>query len=98
MIMKTEKSLRIEGVNRKNPVTIIVNGKPIAAYAGEMLLAALIAAGYRALRRSPVLNSPRGGFCGMGLCRECLVTVDGVPGVRACMTTVKAGMEVTTDG
>ena len=96
--MKRENNLRINRVKRREEVTILVNGKPIVAYSGEMLLAALITEGYRSLRRSPVDNNPRGGFCGMGICRECLVSVDGVPGIRACMTTVKDGMEVETSG
>lgn len=90
--------MRIERVNRKTQVTIRVNGNPVSAYVGEMLLAALVAAGYRSLGYNPVDGSPRGGFCGMGICRECLVTVDGVPGTRACMTFVKDGMEVEIDG
>jgi len=95
--MKTEKSLRIKRVNRKRQVTISVNGNPVAAYVGEILLAALFAAGYRSFGHNPVNGSPRGGFCGMGICRECLVTVNGVPGTRACMTFVKDGMEVEID-
>ena len=87
-------SLRIDSIQRGLPVTIRVNGDSIQAFAGETLLAALIAAGIRVLRRSPVRGEPRGGFCGMGVCRECLVTVNGKPNVRACMVKVEAGMEV----
>ena len=86
-------SLRIDSIQRGLPVTIRVNGGSIQAFSGETLLAALIAAGIRVLRRSPQ-GEPRGGFCGMGVCRECLVTVNGTPDVRACMVTVEAGMEV----
>lgn len=90
--------LRIGRINRRQAVWIRVDGKDVRAFAGESLLAALLAAGIRALRKSPVRGEPRGAFCGMGLCRECLVTVDGVPGTRACMTTVEAGMVVETHG
>jgi sarcosine oxidase subunit alpha len=92
--------LRIESRPRGKRVTIRVNGAPVAAYTGETLFAALLAAGIRTLRRS--LNDPaktaRGGFCGMGVCQECRVTVDGLPDRRACMTEVREGMEVVTDG
>ena len=87
-------SLRIDSIQRGLPVTIRVNGEPIQAFPGETLLAALIAAGIRALRKSPVREEPRGGFCGMGVCRECQVTVNGTPNIRACMVKVEAGMEV----
>lgn len=87
--------LRIDSIQRGRPVSIRINGEPIEAYTGETLLAALTAAGIRTLRKSPVEKSPRGGFCGMGVCRECLVTVNGVPNVRACMVMVEENMEVT---
>lgn len=92
--------LRIKGRQRGKRVTIRVNGALVAAYTGETLFAALLAAGIRTLRRS--VNDPaktaRGGFCGMGICQECRVTVDGLPDRRACMTAVREGMEVVTDG
>jgi sarcosine oxidase subunit alpha len=92
--------LRIAGRPRGKRVTIRVNGAPVTAYTGETLFAALLAAGIRTLR--PSLNDPaktaRGGLCGMGVCQECRVTVDGWPDRRACMTEVREGMEVVTDG
>jgi D-hydroxyproline dehydrogenase subunit alpha len=60
---------------------------------GQSLAAALTVAGERGLRESAD-GSSRGVFCGMGVCQECLVTIDGVPGHRACMTSAKAGMLV----
>jgi predicted molibdopterin-dependent oxidoreductase YjgC len=73
--------------------TITVDGLAVAAAEGEMLAAALLAAGYVQLRNSPTRRMPRGAFCLMGVCQECLVRVDGT--VRqACLTSVKAGMRV----
>jgi sarcosine oxidase subunit alpha len=92
--------LRIKNRRRGKRVAIRVNGKPVEACCGETLFAALLAAGVRTLRhsfRSPT-KTARGGFCGMGVCQECRVTVDGRPDQRACMTEVRAGMEVLTDG
>jgi len=57
----------------------------------------LLAMGRRAFRRTGN-GAPRGLFCGMGICFDCLVTVDGRPNVRACMTTVQPGMVVETGG
>ena len=92
--------LRIKNRRRGKRVTIRVNGKPVSAYAGETLFAALLAAGIRTLRHSVrgQIKTARGGFCGMGVCQECRVTVDGLPDRRACMTEVRDGMEVVTDG
>ncbi len=82
---------RIDNIERGNPITIMVNGSPIEAYPGESIAAALLAAGQRAFRQTLGGNSPRGLFCGMGICYDCMVTVDGVPNVRSCMTTVQEG-------
>ncbi len=88
------EDLRINSVKRKEKVVIIVNGKEVVAYIGETLLAALIASGYKHLKNSPVLKEKRGGLCGMGVCYECLVTIDGEKNLRACMHDVRAGMEI----
>jgi sarcosine oxidase subunit alpha len=92
--------LRLKNRRRGQRVTIRVNGNPVEACCGETLFAALIAAGIRTLRSSfkGQTKAGRGGFCGMGVCQECRVTVDGLPDRRACMIEVRAGMEVVTDG
>lgn len=84
---------RLENVERTIPITIKVNGEPVTAYAGESIAAALMASGHRAYRTTAG-GSPRGLFCGMGICFDCLVTVNGVPNVRACMTEVSDGCKV----
>ncbi|MEN8153022.1 MAG: (2Fe-2S)-binding protein [Acidobacteriota bacterium] len=89
--------LRINSVERKEKVELIVNGSVVSAYKGESLLAALIAAGYKSLKKSAVKKEYRGGFCGMGVCFECLVTINGKPNLRACMYSVENGMEIITD-
>ena len=68
-------------------------GRGLTAAPGDSIAAALTAAGEMTLgkRRS---GAPRGVFCGMGVCYDCLVTVDGQRGVRACMATVAEGMRV----
>ena len=76
-------------------VTIEFEGRNIAARRGESIAAALTAAGVRGLRttRSGV---ERGIFCGMGVCFDCLVVIDGEPSRRACVTFVTEGMRVET--
>lgn len=89
--------LRIGSIKRKDKVMISVNGKKIAAYKGETILAALLAAGYKTLKRSPIAHDPRGALCGMGVCFECIVTVNGIPNTRSCMTEVENDMEIEID-
>lgn len=83
-------------IERGPAVTVIVDGVPIQAYRGETLAAAMLAAGRRVFRYAPRTGSPRGLFCGMGVCYDCLMVVDGRPNVRACMTPVVDGMQAVT--
>lgn|SRR5574341_2452110 len=83
-------------VERGRAVTILVDGAPLGANEGETIAGALLASGRRAWRRSPH-GQPRGLFCGIGLCFDCLVTVNGTPKVRACLTPVAVGMVVETE-
>ena len=90
------KARRIEhGVKRPEPVEIEIDGRRIAAFPGESLAAALLAEGVTAFRRT-ASGAPRGPFCNMGICFECLVTVDGKRWQRACMTRVREGMRAET--
>jgi len=89
------KDLRIKRIIRKEEIHIRVNGKRIPAYEGETVLAALVAAGYKSLKRSPFLKKKRGALCGMGDCFECLVTINGIPNKRACACQVEDEMEIT---
>ena len=73
-----------------------VDGREIAAVEGESLAAALAVAGITVLRHSPAAEGPRGVFCLMGSCQECLVHADGAPEL-ACMLPVRDGMEVMLD-
>ena len=82
--------------HRGEALTIHVDGRPVQAYAGETVATVLVAMGYRRFRLTEKDGRPRGIFCGMGICFDCLVTIDGVPNARACMTPVEAGMRVTT--
>ncbi len=77
-------------------ITIIVDGQSVPAEAGRPLGAVLLGAGISTLRKTGRRGAPRGLFCGMGVCFECLVKVDGRDDVRACMTPVNDGMRVET--
>lgn len=85
-------SLRLPGGGPA--VTITVDGEPFEAREGESVLAALWAAGVRAVHVTARTKEPRALLCGIGLCFDCIVTVDGERSVRACMTPVAEGMAV----
>lgn len=72
------------------------DGTPIPAEPGQSIGAALIAAGHRSWRRTRVDAAPRGIFCGIGICFDCLITVDGVANRRACLVEAVEGAQVTT--
>jgi len=77
-------------------LTLTIDDEPVQAFAGETVATVLLALGRRAFRYTDRFHAPRGLFCGMGVCFDCLVTVDGQPNVRACMTPVRAGMVIET--
>jgi predicted molibdopterin-dependent oxidoreductase YjgC len=72
---------------------IEVDGRPVAVDSGQTIAAALLKAGISAFRRTPT-GARRGIFCGMGVCFDCLVTVDGLADQRACITPVRPGMRI----
>ncbi|MCB8877490.1 (2Fe-2S)-binding protein [Acidisoma silvae] len=84
---------RATDVERGARVRFVFDGRTIEAYAGESVAAALMAAGVRTLRASPRTEAPRGAFCWMGLCQECVVIADGVRR-PACRLEVRDGMVI----
>ena len=81
---------------RESAITVNVDGRAVSAVTGETVAAVLLAEGIRVFRYTAKRGEPRGVFCGMGICYECLVTVDGVPNLRACVTAVEPGMVIQT--
>lgn len=77
-------------------VTVRVNGVSVAMPAGSMVAAAILKTAVHAFRRSAV-GEPRGPLCGMGICFECRVTIDGEQHCRSCQTVCRDGMDVRTD-
>ena len=86
--------LRIASVDRGTHFEIFVNGKPLRAFRGETVAGVLLAAGIQTFRHTDETGFPRGQFCGMGICYDCLVDVDGRRAQRACMTAAAPGMEI----
>jgi aerobic-type carbon monoxide dehydrogenase small subunit (CoxS/CutS family) len=88
---------RLGPLEGRQRLTVLVDGEPVAAFAGESVATVLLALGRHAFRHTEQ-GAPRGLFCGMGVCFDCLVTVDGVENVRACLTLVAEGMAIATGG
>ncbi|MDI7258802.1 MAG: (2Fe-2S)-binding protein [Thermodesulfobacteriota bacterium] len=78
-------------------VTISVDGKEMQAFEEEPIAAALMANGIRVFRKTRKRGEPRGVFCAIGRCTDCIMTVDGVPNVRTCMALVKEGMQIKSE-
>lgn len=79
-----------------NAITLSVNGSPVTVVAGATVAVAVAIAGQAC--RTSVTGEARGPLCGMGICFECRVWIDGRPHCRSCQTLCAAGMEVKTDG
>ena len=77
-------------------VTLTVDGNPLSVPAGSMVSAAVAISGVISFRRS-VTGEPRGPLCGMGICFECRVTIDGEAHSRSCQIPCVDGMDVRTD-
>jgi predicted molibdopterin-dependent oxidoreductase YjgC len=69
-------------------------GDQVSAHPGETIASALLAVGIRELRRTRVDGRPRGLFCAIGVCYDCLVTVDGEGPFRACVTPARPDAQV----
>ncbi len=74
---------------------LFVNGKPVSVGQGTTVAAAILISGEHAFRKS-VSGEPRGPLCGMGICFECRVTIDGLAHARSCQIVCSDGMQVTT--
>mgnify|MGYP003145951565 CR=1 FL=1 len=80
-------------IARADRIEVTLDGRPLVARRGETVAAVLAANGVTTFR-STGFDSPRGLFCGMGVCQDCLVEVDGRANQRACMTKIDAPMAI----
>ena len=96
------KTFRVEDhpilgkLKKGKKVKIIVDGEEMEAYEGEMIAAALLASGKKIFRYTTRYMEPRGVFCAIGRCTDCVMTVNGVSNIRTCVTSVKEGMIIET--
>jgi predicted molibdopterin-dependent oxidoreductase YjgC len=79
---------------KRAPVRITIDGAEVRCRAGDSVAAALYASGRADCRDTVVHGVPRGPYCMMGICYDCLVTIDGAANRQACMTQVREGMHI----
>jgi len=75
-------------------VMVTIDGQAFAARDGDTVAATLLAAGCDACRTTPVTSAPRGPYCLMGVCFDCLAVIDGRPNQQTCLIPVRAGMRI----
>ena len=75
-------------------VEFTFDGEKVIAFLGQTVAAALLEHGFRSLRKTRLEEKPRGIFCGIGICFDCLVVVNGLPNQRACLLEVQDHMIV----
>jgi hypothetical protein len=86
-----------KGVKRGTPFFIKVNGEQVVAYPGETVAGAMLAAGKKVFGTSCLKNSPRGVYCGIGVCYSCVLTINNIPSQRACQTLAKEKMVIESE-
>lgn len=94
MFKRLDAAVAGGSTNTPPALSILWEGQPLACRSGDSVAAALLAAGVADCRDTPVRGVPRGPFCMMGVCFDCLVTIDGQPNRQACMTPVRECMVV----
>lgn len=83
-------------LENKREVHFLLDGKAYKGLEGEMIAAALLANNIKIHRYTKHNHSPRGIYCGIGRCTDCIMMVDGIPNVRTCVTPLKDGMIIET--
>jgi sarcosine oxidase subunit alpha len=95
---KNEGRVRVHPIlsfSKRKQIRFSFDGRPLTGLASDTISSALHAAGIRVLSHSPRDHRPRGFFCAIGRCSSCFVNVNGIPNVRACVTYLERGMNVT---
>lgn len=88
----------ISNYHKGRQVVFSFDGNALTGYEGEPIAFALRANGVLRHRFTSKLHKPRGIFCAIGRCTDCVMIVDGQPNVRTCMTPLREGMDIRTQG
>jgi predicted molibdopterin-dependent oxidoreductase YjgC len=95
-IFRVENHPILGKLKKRKKVKIIVDGEEMEAYEEEMIASALLAYGKKVFRYTKRYMEPRGVFCAIGRCTDCVMTVNGIPNIRTCVTPVEEGMKIET--
>lgn len=96
IILRVIKHPILGELNKKKKIRIYVDGKEMEANEGDMIASALLSNGKKVFRLTKKEKKPRGVFCAIGRCTDCIMIVDGTPNIRTCITPVKEGMKIDT--
>jgi len=94
--MRIEEHPILGKPEEKRTIEFTYDGKTLAGLEGEPIAMALEAAGVMIHRYTKKYHQPRGVFCAIGRCTDCVMVVDGKPNVRTCITPLEGGMKVQT--
>ena len=94
--MRIEDHPILGKTERRKRITLKVDGEAVSAFEGENIAAALIASGRSVFRYTAKRGEPRGVFCALGRCTDCVMIVNGQPNVRTCVTPARNGMVIQT--
>lgn len=94
--MRIEKHPILGEVKKGSMVHFELDGLPMTGFEGEPIAMALKAAGVKIHRYTSKQHKPRGIFCAIGRCTDCVMIVNGKPNTRTCVTPLEEGMRVET--
>jgi len=94
----TKSTPDLPAVERGNSIEVTVDGRKVQAFEGELVSTVLQAEGIAVFGRKHQTGRPSSVYCGMGVCYECLVTINGTPNLRACQTYAADQMTIETAG
>ena len=77
-------------------IALTIDSRSVLGRTGDSVAATLLANGIKQCRYTPVSGAPRAPYCMMGVCFECLVTVDGTGNRQGCMVPIREGMRIET--
>jgi hypothetical protein len=80
--------------SRPATIAVEVEGRSVLVPTGASAAAAVLIAGLSSIRETPVGHQPRGPYCMMGICFDCLAEIDGVPNRQSCMVAARPGMRI----
>jgi predicted molibdopterin-dependent oxidoreductase YjgC len=94
----TKTTSDLPALRRGKSIEVTIDGRKAQAFEGELVSTVLQAEGISIFSRKHTTGRPSGIYCGMGVCYECLVTVNGTANIRACQTLATDRMVIETTG